>query len=129
MPQITDTMVLIGAINPRNPNHASASRYLNLVSRDTETFVPLVSIMEFDLVMKGRAYTANQRKEAFEWLAESIPENKIISNSIHSIQTAVDLQESGMRYFDSLITAIAIEEDAVVLTKDNEISKAAKSKW
>ncbi len=34
-----------------------------------------------------------------------------------------------MSYFDSLISAIAMEKDAVVLTSDEAISKIVKIKW
>ena len=127
--QIVDTIVLVCAINPRSANYEKASHYLDLLGKDEETLVPLVSVIEFDLVMKGRKYTSSQRKDAFEWLAHVTPSAKMTSNSALSIKAAVGLQESGMGYFDSLIAALAIDLDSIVLTKDKEISKVVRTKW
>jgi len=127
--QIVDTIVLVGAINPRSANHDLASRYVSLVGKDEETFVPLVSAIEFDLVMKGRKYTSSQRRDAFEWLTHMVPSVKIACNSVFSLRTAIEFQESGMGYFDSLIAALAIERNATVLTTDEEISEVAKTRW
>jgi predicted nucleic acid-binding protein len=34
-----------------------------------------------------------------------------------------------MNYFDLLVSSIAIEKDAIVITPDEAISKVAKTKW
>ncbi|MHB8566852.1 MAG: hypothetical protein ACYC7D_00865 [Nitrososphaerales archaeon] len=86
-------------------------------------------MIEFDLVMKGREYTSNQRKNAFDLLAGSIPEEKIISNSTDSLKIVIDVEEKGIGYFDSLISALAIEKDAVALTPDKVMSEVVKTKW
>jgi predicted nucleic acid-binding protein len=52
-----------------------------------------------------------------------------LTSSVGSLKIAAGLEETGMSYFDSLISAIAIEKDAIVLTPDEEISKVAKIKW
>lgn len=129
MLQLADTIVLVGSINSQSEHHAEAKKYLDLVGKDQTTFVPLVNLIEFDLVMKGRNYTYNQRKDAFDWLSSFIPETKIITNSATSLKTAVELEESGLGYFDSLVSSIAMEKEAVVLTTDQMISKIVKTKW
>ena len=127
--QLADTVVLVAAINPGNANHDLAFRYLTLIGKDDETFVPLTSVIEFDLVMKERKYTSSQRIDAFGWLSHMVPSVKIAFNSVLSMGEAIKLQESGMGYFDSLITGLAIEKNATVLTTDKEISKITKTKW
>jgi len=127
--QLIDAVVLVGATDPENSHHDLASRYLDLLRRDDETFLPLISAIEFDLVLKGRKYTIIQREDAFDWLSYFAPSFKIASNSISSIRTAVELQQSGMGYFDSLVTSLAIENDATVVTTDKEIGKIAKTRW
>jgi predicted nucleic acid-binding protein len=127
--QLVDTIALIGAINVESEYHSVASRHLDRVKDDDETYVPLTSLMEFDLVMKGRNYTFNQRKDAFNWLTNFIPQSKIIGGSVDSFKIATELEETGMGYFDSLISAIAIEKNAIVLTTDAEISRVVKTKW
>jgi predicted nucleic acid-binding protein len=127
--QILDTIVLVGSMNTQSEYHSKASKHLNLVNEDAETFVPLTTLIEFDLVMKGRNYTFNQRKNAFDWLTNFVSETKIVPSSVGSLKIAVGLGETGMGYFDALISAIAIEKDATVLTPDEEICKVAKIKW
>lgn len=126
--QLADTR-LGRTINPGNSNHDLSFRYLGLVGEDEETFVPLTSVIEFDLVMKGRKYTSSQRKDAFGWLAHMVPSVKIAFNSVVYMREAIKLQESGMGYFDSLIAGLAIERNAAVLTTDKEISKITRTKW
>jgi predicted nucleic acid-binding protein len=111
------------SITPRS------SKHLDLVNRSEETFVPSSSLTEFDLVMKGRNYTVNQRRDAFDWLANFIPETKIVFGSVGTFKIAAGLEEGGMSYFDSLISAAAIEKDATVLTPDEEISRVVNTAW
>ncbi|MGI0080325.1 MAG: PIN domain-containing protein [Nitrososphaerales archaeon] len=128
--QIADTIVLVAAINPRNKNHSLASRYLALMGSDEETFLPIASAIEFDLVMKGRKYTPIQRRDALDWLEQVVPSSKIICNSLISLGGAAELQESRrMGYFDSIVTALAIEKNATVLTPDKQISEITRTKW
>lgn len=92
-------------------------------------FVPQAVVLEFDLVMKGRNYTAGQKKDAFDWLGDLVPDAKLIANSVGSMKKSIDLQENGMSYFDSLVSALAIGLDATVLTPDLSISQVVKTKW
>ncbi len=55
-----------------------------------------------------------------------IPETRVLPSSVTSLKIAAGLEETGMSYFDSLISAIVMEKDAVVLTSDEAISKI---KW
>jgi predicted nucleic acid-binding protein len=119
----------VASPNVKSEHHLKASKYLNRVDQDEETFVPLTSLIEFDLVLKGRDYTFNQRKDMFDWLANFVPETKIVSGSLSSLKIAVELEEKGMSYFDSLISGAAIEKDATVVTPDPVISKFAKTMW
>jgi predicted nucleic acid-binding protein len=127
--QLLDTIVLVGSLNVESEHHSPASSHLSLLNKDAETFVPLTTLLEFDLVLKSRNYTFNQRRDAFDWLSNFVPEAKIVPGSLASLKISTQLEESGMSYFDSLISGIAIERDATVLTPDKEISKVVKTLW
>lgn len=127
--RLLDTIVLIGAINPNDALHEDASRHLNSVTRDSETFLPFISAIEFDLVMKGRRYTSKEREDALDWLSYAVPSSKVVCNSVLSLRKAAKLQDKGVGYFDSMIAALALAMDAVVLTKDRVISEVAKTSW
>ena len=58
-----------------------------------------------------------------------IPETKIIPNSTTSLKVAVGLEETGLSYFDSLVSAIAMEKEAIVPMTGQMISRVAKAKW
>lgn len=79
--------------------------------------------------MKGRNFTLNERREAFEWLGLMIPPERVLCNSMPSLRTALNLQKRGLGYFDSLIAAVAIEKDAHVVTTDKAVSRVAKTEW
>jgi len=127
---LLDTVVLVAALNPKNEAHDRAVEFMNLLENEGEdTFLPMSALIEFDLVMKGRKYSPNQRRAAFSWLSFLVPENKIISNSSPSLVVAIELQEIGLSYFDSMISALAIEKNATILTSDKMISKVASTRW
>ena len=79
--------------------------------------------------MKERNYIQKQRSDGFDWLSFFIPEVKIIHNSVSSLKIAVGMEEEGLGYFDSLVSAVAREKEAIVLTTDEMISKVVKTKW
>jgi predicted nucleic acid-binding protein len=116
-------------MNPKDRLHQVAKRHLESISRDSETLLPASTSFEFDLVLKGRSYTFAERESALDWLASSIPSDKVVSNSLASLRRAVELQEGGMGYFDSMISSLAITTNAVVITTDKEISKVVKTDW
>ncbi len=127
---LIDTVVLVAAINPTNEQHRVASDYLGLVGdEDEDTFVPTTTLLEFDLVMKGRKYTSSQRSAAFSWLSHQVPETRLISNSPNSIMIALELQEMGLGYFDSMIAALANQTSSAVVTPDKMISQVVSTKW
>lgn len=127
--QLIDTIVIVSSIDAESKHHHIARKYLDAATRDEQTFVPQAVVLEFDLVMKGRNYTAGQKKDAFDWLGDLVPDAKLIANSVGSMKKSIDLQENGMSYFDSLVSALAIGLDATVLTPDLSISQVVKTKW
>ncbi|MBI3859259.1 MAG: PIN domain-containing protein [Thaumarchaeota archaeon] len=124
-----DTLVLVGALNPKDGLHKEALRHLESLSGDSETFLPVSCAFEFDLVLKGRSYTLKERENALEWLSYSVPDDKLSCNSLPSLRAAIRLQEKGMGYFDSMIASLALESGAVVVTKDREISEVVRTEW
>jgi predicted nucleic acid-binding protein len=124
-----DTIVLVGTINPKDESHSVAQAHMQSISSDPETFLPFSSALEFDLVLKARGYTDDERANALEWLVSSVPPGKVACNSLSSLTEAARLQKDGMSYFDSLIAALALGSDGVVVTKDREISGVVKTEW
>ncbi len=58
-----------------------------------------------------------------------VPSGKLIANSASSLRDAINLQENGMDYFDSLITSLARENGSTVVTTDKKIAASVDSEW
>lgn len=127
--RLLDTMVIIGSLDRTSKLHPRCIKYLSSVYEGKETFVPAISILETDLVMKARRYSYEERRISWQALDYKIPINKIVTNSVSSIQAAISLQEKGMDYFDSLIGSSAMEHKATVMTTDRVIGSVVPTEW
>jgi hypothetical protein len=69
------------------------------------------------------------RSEVFEiWQALApLIGGKLIATTPTAHQTAAMLRLGGMHYFDSLITSLAQERKAIVITRDPEIAKRVET--
>jgi PIN domain nuclease of toxin-antitoxin system len=127
--KLVDTVAIIGFLNPKDGLHSKSAEHLQRVSSDDESFVPAVSLLEADLVMKVRGYTASERRVSWRALEGEIPTHKIASISVSTVLTAVELQKDGMDYFDSLIASLAKETASVVITTDKKIREVVEIEW
>ncbi len=129
MTKLIDTVVIVGSLNPASKIHGKCLLQLNKINSDDDIFVPSVALLETDLVMKGRGYSYKERKTSWRALRHKIQSSKIVPNSVPSIYVATSLQEKGLDYFDSLITSLALERRAEVITTDRAIAKVVKTAW
>jgi predicted nucleic-acid-binding protein len=127
--KLVDTVAIIGFLNPKDRVHARSVENLLRVSSEDDVFVPTVSLVEADLVMKLRGYDGTERQTSWRALEGEIPANKVITNSVSSIYYAVGLQEQGMDYFDSLVASLARGTDSIVITTDRRIAEIVKTEW
>jgi len=127
--KLLDTIVVIGSFNPSDKFHSQCIRHLRTIDSKKDVFVPFVTILEADLVMKARGYTHDERRISWQALEHEIPTSKLVPNSVSSIRAALKLQEAGMDYFDSLVASLALELEAVVITNDQEIGRVVKTEW
>ncbi len=122
-------MVIVGALNARDRHHGKASKYLETLATDNDVLVPLSTLMEFDLLMKARDYAYEERRSTWIELAPKISSQKIVSQTTSTFVRASELQNEGMGYFDSLITALAQELNSSVVTYDKQIAKHVETEW
>jgi len=127
--RLIDTVALIGYLNSGDREHKRSVEQIARVSSEGDVFVPDFALMEADLVMKTRGYSNSEREISWRALETRIPSPKIAVHSVSSIYTALDLQEEGMDYFDSLVTSLAKETDSTVITTDKAIAAAVKAEW
>jgi predicted nucleic acid-binding protein len=127
--KIVDTVAVIGCLNPKDRAHKRSTEHIAQVVSQDDVFVPMISLIEADLVMKMRGYEDSEREVSWRALESRIPKSKIIANSVSSIYSAVELQRQGMDYFDSLVSSIALETSSIVVTTDRAIEAVVQTEW
>jgi predicted nucleic-acid-binding protein len=127
--KLVDTVAIIGFLNPKDRLHERSLEHLRRTSSDDQVYVPTVSLIETDLVLKVRGYSDSEREVSWRTLETQIPAEKIMPNSPSTIQRAVALQRQGMDYFDSLVTALAKDTGSVVITTDKIIKGVVETEW
>jgi predicted nucleic acid-binding protein len=127
--RLLDTVAVIGCLNPKDRTHKRSTEHIAQVVSDDDVFVPMISLVEADLVMTIRGYEDSEREVSWRALESRIPGSKIIAHSVSSIYSAVELQRQGMDYFDSLISSIALETRSVVVTTDRSIGAVVQTEW
>lgn len=125
--KIIDTVVLIGSIL-KNKHHDVAFNHLRSVRNKKEIYVPSSALIEFDLILKNRGYTQEERKITFDAIMPYIPERKVLPITPEVISQIPSL-ESELSYFDAFIVAYALNLKATVITTDSEISKWVEVEW
>ncbi len=127
--RLIDTVAIIGCLNPKDKTHARSTEHISRVTKHINVLVPMVALVEADLVMKVKGYEHSEREVSWRALESRIPPSRIIANSVSSIYSAVELQRQGMDYFDSLISSLAREADSVVITTDRAIGAVVQTEW
>lgn len=120
---------MIGSLSPKDKLHLRSVERMRDISSASDVFVPTVSLMEADLILKTRGYTESERETSWQGLAGIIPEDKVIPSSPSSILAAIPLQRGGMDYFDSLLASLAKETGSTVVTTDKEIGRVVDVEW
>jgi predicted nucleic acid-binding protein len=123
------TVALIGYLNPRDKEHRRSVHHMERVASEDEVLVPVTSLVKADLVMRVREYSDPERETSWAALESAIPRTKVISNSVSSVRSAVELQRIGADYFDSLIAALAKESGSSVITTDASIKSIVRTEW
>ncbi|MFH2111339.1 MAG: PIN domain-containing protein [Candidatus Bathyarchaeota archaeon] len=127
--RLLDTVTLIGALNTGSRHHAESVIHLEELREGGETRVPMVVLLEADLVMKTRGYSAEERRLTWRAFEGWISADKVVSNTVTSLRDAVALQDRGLDYFDSLIASLAIETGATVVTTDRALRDVVSTDW
>jgi len=127
--RLLDTIVIVGALNARDKHHKKASKYLDMLALDNDLVMPISTLMEFDLLMKARSYTDDERRSTWIEVAPRISVHKLLGQAASTFVRASELQKEGIGYFDSLITALAQELNASVITDDKDIARHVQTDW
>lgn len=127
--KLLDTVVIVGSVSADDRRHKKASAHLDSLTDDVTLFLPGSTMIEFDLLMKVRQYTDDERITTWLEISPKIPTRKILNHTPVELAKASELQSGGMTYFDSLITALALERNSSVITDDKVISARVPTEW
>ena len=115
---VLDTQVLF-ALSPKDPKH---SKVLKILEKRQDLVVPDTSILEFELVLKGRGRNISETREALLALSEFLSSRGVKEEKTINIDVLVlssDLQSnSRLSYFDSLVAASALSLDSLIVGDD-----------
>ncbi len=121
---ILDTVVLFAAADAGDRFHRDSLGRLGNASK--ETMLGTFALLEFDLVLKSRGSTAEQRSDLMVLLLKDFAN---IATAIHSVSPstiaiAAQLESRfGLDYFDALLASESMEHDGIIVSTDREFEK------
>jgi len=126
--KLLDTVVFVSSLNPAANNHKTAISHMMSLRSSRDIFVPSSTLTELDLVLRNNGYTRSEIFETWQALGPLIGQ-KLAATTPTAHQMAAMLRLKGLAYFDSLITALALEKNAIVITKDTAMAKHVQTEW
>jgi predicted nucleic acid-binding protein len=124
---VLDTIVLFGALDPRDATHKESIRYLGLLERP-EYYLAGFALLEYDIVLKSRGFSTSKRMEYHAVLSNDYPvlAKKTRHLSPEVMYRTAELEgEAGVDYFDAGVAAEARMYDGHVVSKDPIFDKLA----
>lgn len=124
---VLDTVVLFAAGDEDDPQHQTALGYLESLAENA-FYIASFALLEFDIVLKSRGYTFDERMEKHALLLRDFPlvEEKSSKLRPSTLFLAAKLEkEVGLEYFDAGVAAEALQHDAIVISTDHAFEKVA----
>ena len=122
---ILDTVVVFGTADSNDEHHNRAKRHLRRVS-EPGVYLGTFALMEFDIVMKSRGLTFEDRMEKHASLLRDYPEldQKVASVTPATMYLASRLEgEAKLEYFDAGVAAEALQLDGTVISTDRAFDR------
>ena len=117
---ILDTVVLFGAADTKDPTHDKAKRFLARLE-ESDYYLASFATLEFDIVMKSRGLSHEQRMLQHALLAKDYPASTVkarhLSPTVLYLAARIEGEE-GTDYFDAGVAAEAMTLDGVVVSTD-----------
>lgn len=117
---VLDTVTLFGAADPKDPAHEKSLAYLGQLG-DPRFYLATFALIEFDIVMKSRGLSHNERMIKHALLSRDYPltVTKTRPISPHILYLAATIEgEVGLDYFDAAVAAEAKALDGEVVSTD-----------
>ena len=117
---VLDTVVLFAASDEDSGLHNRALGYLEQLE-EKNMFIACFALLEFDIVLKSRGFTFEERMERHALLLRDFPKvgEKVLSLNPSTLYLTAKLEkELGLEYFDAGVAAEALQHDGIVVSTD-----------
>jgi len=122
---ILDTVVLFATADSNDKHHARARRHLETVG-DSDVYLGAFALLEFDITLKSRGYSFEERMEKHALLLSAHPalDRKVARIGPATLYLTSRLEaEVELEYFDAGIAAEALQLDGIVVSTDRAFDK------
>jgi predicted nucleic acid-binding protein len=122
---VLDTVVLFAAADSKDKHHERAKRHLQRIG-EPEVYLGAFALFEFDITLKSRGFTFEERMEKYALLLRDHPslEGKVTKLSPSTFYLTSRLEEeTELEYFDAGIAAEALQLDGSVVSSDKAFDK------
>ena len=121
---VIDTMILFATADTKHKYHNISKKALESVNDDDDWWIPSFALVEFDLTLKSRGFSSEERMEKMTLLILKYPNlnQKILPITptiLHETCRLEDIYQ--LDYFDAGMAATAINIDGKIATVDKEI--------
>ncbi len=126
---VIDTIVLFSAANTEHKWHLIGKTALKLVNTNDNWWIPSFTLVEFDLVLKSRGFSNEERMEKYSLLIHDFP--NILNKSypitplvLHETSRLEEVYE--LDYFDAGIAATSLAVDGKITTNDRQLKRVTE---
>jgi predicted nucleic acid-binding protein len=123
-------VVLFAVSDSEDKYHEVALGYFTKLS-SSNFWVASFALLEFDIVLKSRGLTYDERMERYALLIKDFPAmtDKILGlhPEIFYLLSRIE-KEQGLDYFDAGVAAESLENDGVVISSDREFDRVPNLK-
>ena len=122
---VLDTVVLFATADSNDKHHERGKKHLGLID-EPQVYLAAFALFEFDITLKSRGVTFEQRMEKHASLLRDFPalNQKVTKFSPSTFYLASRLEEeTDLEYFDAGIAAEALQLDGSVVSTDRAFDK------
>ena len=122
---LLDTVVLFGTADSKDNHHERASKHLRRIS-EPETYLGTFALLEFEIVLKSRGLSFEDRMQKHASLLRDYPEldRKVATLSPATFYLASKLEDDAyLEYFDAGVAAEALQLDGIVVSTDRAFER------
>jgi predicted nucleic acid-binding protein len=122
---VLDTVVIFGAADSNDKHHERSKWHLQRITKP-EVYLGTFALLEFDIVMKSRGFSVEERMEKHALLLRDYPDlgGKMAGVSPATLYLASKLEgEAELEYFDAGVAAEALQLDGTIVSTDRTFDR------